>query len=73
MLIKSGSIWQSVTFGLLFAVLALGLLPFVVIYSLTELYGMSEAYEWVGIAPLHIFSRHKKCGDTEVNPHDAES
>ncbi|PQP90456.1 hypothetical protein [Paenibacillus sp. AR247] len=70
-MIKSGSIWQSVTFGLLFAVLAIGLLPFVVIYSLTELYGISEAYEWVGIAPLHIFSRHKKCGDKGSSHHDA--
>ncbi|MBB3127819.1 hypothetical protein FHS19_002473 [Paenibacillus rhizosphaerae] len=71
-MIKSGSIWQSVTFGLLFAVLALGLLPFVVIYSLTELYGMSEAYEWLGIAPLHIFSRHKKSSDEELGRHGAE-
>ncbi|WP_136605568.1 hypothetical protein [Paenibacillus dokdonensis] len=69
-MIKSGSIWKSLMFGLLYAVLAIGLLPFIVVYNLTELSGVSESYEWVGIAPLYIFSRRKKRTETVTPLHN---
>jgi hypothetical protein len=34
----------SVTFGLLFAVLAIGILPFLLIFSFVDMNGLSEAY-----------------------------
>ncbi|GIP26353.1 hypothetical protein J23TS9_14830 [Paenibacillus sp. J23TS9] len=68
-MIKFGKTWRSVTIGLLFAVFALGLLPFLIIYSLTEHYGMPDLYDWIGVPPLQIFSRMKKQPPDRNNDH----
>jgi hypothetical protein len=51
---------KSICFGLLFAVLAIGLLPFLLAYSLAEISNLTEYYEWGGTPPLFIFPRLKK-------------
>ncbi|MFC5649944.1 hypothetical protein ACFPYJ_12590 [Paenibacillus solisilvae] len=57
---RASEIVKSISFGLFFAIFAIGLLPFLVVYSLAELYGLTEYYEWVGVPPLFIFPKLKK-------------
>ncbi len=55
-----GKAVRSIAFGILFAVLALGLLPFLVVNSLGELYGAVESTEMVGIPLMYLFRKVKK-------------
>ncbi|MDQ8738810.1 hypothetical protein [Paenibacillus sp. LHD-38] len=57
---KVSEIVKSISFGLLFAIFAIGLLPFLVVYSLAEIYGLVEFYEWGGVPPLFVLPRLKK-------------
>ncbi|ACT01536.1 hypothetical protein [Paenibacillus sp. JDR-2] len=58
---KAMDIFKSISIGLLIAVFALGLLPFLVVFSLADMYGVTENYEWMEAAPLwFLFPRKNK-------------
>ncbi|WP_435171845.1 hypothetical protein [Paenibacillus glycanilyticus] len=58
---KAMEIFKSISIGLLIAVFALGLLPFLVIFSLADMYGITENYEWLETSSLlFMFPRKKK-------------
>lgn len=57
---KVSEAFKSISFGLLFAIFAVGLLPFLVVYSTAELYGLMEYYEWGGTPYLLLLPRLKK-------------
>ncbi|GLX66515.1 hypothetical protein [Paenibacillus glycanilyticus] len=61
---KASTIVKAVLFGLLFAIFAIGLLPFLVANSLAEISGSSEFFDLGGIAPLFKVPPSKK-QDTE--------
>jgi hypothetical protein len=54
--------------GFVFGIFAIGLLPFLFIYSLTEVYGITDLYEWMGVSPLIIFAGRKKKEDPGDEP-----
>lgn len=51
----AGNVVKSISFGFLFAILAIGLLPFLVVYSCAEMYGLADGYEWGGIPSVFAF------------------
>jgi membrane-associated HD superfamily phosphohydrolase len=55
-----GAIVKSICFGLLFAILAIGLLPFLVAFSLADISELTEYYEWGGTPSLFLLPRLKK-------------
>ncbi|MBB3107991.1 hypothetical protein FHS18_000019 [Paenibacillus phyllosphaerae] len=57
---KTGEILKTISFGFLFAILAIGLLPFLAVYSMAETYGLVEFYEWGGVPALFMFPKLKK-------------
>ncbi|MCZ8522248.1 MULTISPECIES: hypothetical protein [Paenibacillus] len=57
---KVSDIVKYISFGLLFSIFAIGLLPFLAVYSLAEIYGPVEFYEWGGVATLFVFPRLRK-------------
>ncbi|MFK7692725.1 hypothetical protein [Paenibacillus sp. HJGM_3] len=57
---KISAIIKSISFGLLFAIFAIGLLPVLVAYSLAEIYGSSGYYDWGGVPTLFVFPSLKK-------------
>ncbi|WP_214626559.1 hypothetical protein [Paenibacillus agaridevorans] len=56
---KISEIVKAISLGLFFGVFAIVLLPFLVVYSLAEIYGLTEYYEWVGVPPF-LFPKLKK-------------
>ncbi|MFB9330892.1 hypothetical protein ACFFSY_33540 [Paenibacillus aurantiacus] len=57
---RADEILRNISFGLLFAILAIGLLPFLVVYCFAETYGLVEFYEWGGVSALFVLPRMKK-------------
>ncbi|WP_132309198.1 hypothetical protein [Paenibacillus sp. BK033] len=57
---KAMEIFKSISFGILIAVFALGLLPFLVVFSLADMYGLPENYEWLEPPSLLFMLPRKK-------------
>lgn len=64
---KAIDIAQSIALGFLFGIVAVGLLPFLVIFSLNEIYGKPESNIRAGISPFYIFVNraNKKAAEGE--------
>ncbi|GMK37756.1 hypothetical protein PCCS19_08100 [Paenibacillus sp. CCS19] len=55
-----GNVVKSISIGFVIAIVAIGLLPFLVVYSCVEMYGLTESYEWGGMTSLFAFPRLKR-------------